>query len=68
MALGIGAGLVLALVLARLIAGLLYGVAPADPPSLVLAAAALLAAGGLAALVPGLRAGRTSPIESLRAD
>lgn len=67
-ALGVGTGLLLALVLARLVAGMLYGVAPADPPSLALAAAALLGAGGLAALVPGLRAGRTSPIESLRAD
>ena len=67
-AVGIGAGLALAVASSRLVAGMLYGIAATDPPSLAVAAAALLLAGGLAALVPGLRAGRTSPIESLRSD
>jgi putative ABC transport system permease protein len=65
---GIGAGLVLTLLVSRLVAGLLYGIAPTDPLSLGLAGGALLTAGTLAALLPGLRAGRTSPIASLRSD
>jgi len=65
---GVVVGLGLTVVLSRLVAGMLYGVAPTDPLSLALAAAALLAAGGLAALVPGLRAGRISPIASLRSE
>jgi len=65
---GTGAGLVAAVVLARLATRFLYGISPQDPLSMSGAALALLAAGMLAAFVPALRASRVSPVESLRAE
>ena len=59
---GIGA----ALVAAPLIAGLLYGVSPADPITLGLAILILGLAGTLACLLPALRAARINPITALR--
>jgi predicted permease len=67
-AIGIGFGLALAAMLSSLVAGFLYGVTPTDPVSLAVAAAVLLGAGALAAALPGWRAGRTSPVEALRAE
>ena len=61
-------GSVAALGAARFITGVLYGIAPADPSSFTASAATLLLAGAFAALVPALRAGRTSPAEALRSD
>jgi ABC-type antimicrobial peptide transport system permease subunit len=66
----VGAGLVVgiggALVLTRVIAGLLYGVKPTDP--LTFAAAALVFAGiaAVACLAPALRACRIAPAIALR--
>jgi len=66
--LGIVAGAVVALALGRLIASLLYGVAPNDV-MVISAAAALLGLIAVAAcLVPALRAGRVDPATSLRAE
>ena len=65
---GVVAGLAGTLALGSTIGRFLYGVEPADAASLAVAAAALLAAGLVAAAVPGLRAGRTDPITALRAD
>jgi predicted permease len=66
----VGAGIVLGLagflVLARLLASLLYGVGTADPISLVAAAAILLGAGLLAAFLPARRASRIDPALALR--
>jgi ABC-type antimicrobial peptide transport system permease subunit len=59
-------GLVAALALGRLIASLLYGVAPGDPGSIVLAVGAMLAVALLAAAVPARRAGRVEPMTALR--
>jgi ABC-type antimicrobial peptide transport system permease subunit len=59
-------GLVAALALARLIASLLYGVAPSDPGSIVVAVAAMLAVALLAAAIPARRAGRVEPMTALR--
>jgi ABC-type antimicrobial peptide transport system permease subunit len=44
----------------------LFGVQPVDPVSIVLAATALLAAGVLAAWVPGRRAAKADPATALR--
>jgi ABC-type antimicrobial peptide transport system permease subunit len=67
-ALGAAAGVVAALVSARLLSGLLFGVPPTDPLSIATAATLLLLAGALAALAPALRAGRSNPASALRAD
>jgi putative ABC transport system permease protein len=64
---GIAVGLVLAVALGRALNRFLYGVSPSDSASLGFAAGALLLAGVLAALLPATRAGRTNPIEALRA-
>jgi ABC-type antimicrobial peptide transport system permease subunit len=67
-AVGISLGLLAALALSRVLERFLYGVAPADPVSLGIAGAALLGAGIVAALVPGWRAGRVSPVTALRSE
>jgi putative ABC transport system permease protein len=56
------------LLLPRLIAGLLYGVEPLDPPTVAGAALALLAVAGLAALLPARRAAAVDPVRALRGD
>jgi putative ABC transport system permease protein len=63
---GIGIGVVGAAVLTRLLSSFLYGVSAIDPIAFAAAAAALLAVGVLAALVPAWRAGMTDPIIALR--
>lgn len=67
-AVGVTIGLVSAIALSRLVGGFLYGVAPTDGTSLATASAVLLVAGAAAALFPGWRAGRVSPVEALRAE
>lgn len=68
----VGAGIVLGAVGAavgtRAIAGLLYGVAPADPLALVGAAVALGAVCLIATVVPARRATRIDPAIALRAE
>jgi putative ABC transport system permease protein len=63
---GIALGLVAFLILARLLAGFVYGIETADPASLAGAASVLLAAGLLAALIPARRAGRIDPAGALK--
>jgi predicted permease len=63
---GIGAGVIAAAALTRLLSSLLYGVTAIDPVAFVGAAALLLAVGTLAALVPAFRAGMTDPAIALR--
>jgi ABC-type antimicrobial peptide transport system permease subunit len=50
----------------RLIRARLYGIAPGDPRTLLIAAAILLATVLAASLVPALRASRVAPVEALR--
>lgn len=63
--LGLGAGVLAALIAARFLAGLLYRVTPADPVTFVGVSAFMATVGLLAALVPALRAGRVDPVEVL---
>ena len=63
---GLVAGTVVALVCARFIEGMLYGVSAADPISMLAAILVLCLAGCLACLLPALRATRINPITALR--
>ena len=67
---GIGAiaGIAAAVVSARLVAGMLYGVAPSDPTTYVGAAVLLGGASLSATLIPALRAARVDPTSTLRAE
>ncbi len=65
-ALGLGAGLLLAVALTRAVRGMLFEVQPADPLTCGAVAVALVLATAAAALVPALRAARVAPIETLR--
>ena len=67
-ALGTIAGVIATLVFGRVLAGVLFGVEPTDPPSIAMAAGLLLVAGVLATLAPALRAGRTNPASALRSE
>jgi putative ABC transport system permease protein len=63
---GLGAGVLLALGLGRLISALLYGVSAHDPVIYVAAPTVLGAVAALSALLPALRASRIDPIAALR--
>jgi putative ABC transport system permease protein len=63
---GVGVGLVAAAVLARSMAGILYGVSTFDLTAFGVAAAVLVAAGLSASLVPARRAVRIDPMVALR--
>jgi predicted permease len=65
---GVAAGSALAIAAARLISGFLYGIGASDVASFVAAGLTLLGAGIVAALLPAVRASRTSPAEALRAE
>jgi len=65
---GVSLGLLLALVLGRLVAALLYGVSPHDPETMVTAAVVLLVSACVAATVPAWRAARVDPAVALRAE
>jgi predicted permease len=63
---GIVVGLGAALVLARLVKSMLYGLKPADPVSLAAGAALLIAVGLAASWIPARRAASVQPVEALR--
>jgi cell division protein FtsX len=65
---GAVAGLGLALLLAQLLEGLLFGVPARDPTTFVAVPLVLLAVAFLAAYLPARRAGRVSPVSALRSD
>ncbi len=65
---GIVAGVIGALILARLTASLLYGLAPTDPPTFAFTVVVLLAVAMTAGYAPALRASRLDPMSALRSE
>ena len=65
-ALGIGVGLPITFIVARLIASMLFGVKPDDPAALALAAFALCGVSLAAAYIPARRAAKVDPLVALR--
>lgn len=64
----IAIGLVGALVGARLLTGLLFGVPPHDPVTLAGVSLLMTAVGVLACAVPAVRAARVNPVEAIRTE
>jgi putative ABC transport system permease protein len=67
-AIGVLAGTALAVLAARGMATLLYGIGPTDPVTLGVTAAVLLSVATAASLLPAWRASRVDPMVALRAD
>ena len=67
-AMGIGAGLVIALLLSRLMNGLLYELSPRDPGVFVGVSVVLFVVAVAASLIPASRATRVDPMLALRSD
>ncbi len=65
---GIGIGLVGALLLTRGMTAVLQGVSPTDPPTYVIVTVLLALSGLIAAWVPALRATRVDPMVALRCE
>ena len=63
---GLLAGIVAAVLAARVMRSLLHGVSPTDPMALGATVAALLMIGALGSVLPALRASRIEPTEALR--
>jgi putative ABC transport system permease protein len=65
---GLVVGSLLAAVAARAIAGVLYGITPADPVSWLAAAAVLMSVAAIANVIPAARAARVQPTQALRTE
>jgi putative ABC transport system permease protein len=65
---GLALGLTAAFMLARFLAGVLYGVSPYDPWTFVVAPALVLLAALIACGVPAWRAAHIEPVEALRSE
>jgi ABC-type antimicrobial peptide transport system permease subunit len=67
-AVGLAAGAAGSLAAGRLLAGLLFGVSPADVTTLFLACAGLASVAAIASIAPALRAARLDPSRALRVE
>jgi predicted permease len=67
-ALGIGTGIIGAVLLTRFMEGMLFGITPLDPLTYIAAAAVLLVAAVIASWVPAWRASSVDPVIALRND
>lgn len=67
-AIGVGTGLVVALVGTRLIRGMLYGLSPLDPVTFAGVAGLFVAIAALASFLPARRAARLDPVDALRTE
>jgi ABC-type antimicrobial peptide transport system permease subunit len=65
-AVGIGVGLIAAVLASRALASFLYETSPGDPSVLVLSVAALAFIASAASIFPALRAARVDPMRALR--
>ena len=65
---GLALGIAGAIAGGRLVAGMLYGVSPADATTFVFVALGLLVVVVLACVIPAARAMRVDPITSMRAE
>jgi predicted permease len=65
---GVVVGIPAALAASRLLRGLLFGVEPMHPPTVIGAAAAMFAVAALAAYLPARRASRVDPMAALRVE
>jgi ABC-type antimicrobial peptide transport system permease subunit len=63
---GVATGLVAATLLARSMAGVLFGISPFDPVSFTVAAVVLIGVGLAASLIPARRAALVDPMVALR--
>ena len=66
LAIGLGVGLLLALLGAKAASSMLYGLKPSDPLTITVAIAALGAVGTLASYLPARRAAGQDPMAALR--
>jgi ABC-type antimicrobial peptide transport system permease subunit len=64
---GVTAGVALSLWAAALVRAMLFGLEPRDPATIAVAAAVLIAVGGVAGWLPARRASRIDPADVLRA-
>jgi hypothetical protein len=67
-AVGVGLGVVLALVLSRFIRGMLHGVVATDPLTYLSVSVGLFTVAVLASLIPAFGATRVNPVESLQGE
>ncbi|HUJ12545.1 MAG TPA: ADOP family duplicated permease [Thermoanaerobaculia bacterium] len=59
-------GVAISAIESRWLGALLFGVRPADPPTIVISVVVLLIVAAIACVIPAIRAGRISPVDALR--